>query len=153
MCVLKPTRYLKGKIELEKRMPELGFGRLPDYFTMPSNSECLPLRDVGLCSTTVLNMSNYQMGPAERSYRKQKKRLKKALQLDDRLAQANIPSMAAIRFYHLEGGNIEDDFSGRCFYADPGTHKESSVTCIWRRLPRRLHPRDQAGEREDPSNR
>jgi tetratricopeptide (TPR) repeat protein len=46
-----------------------------------------------------------------------KEAAEKALQLDDRLAQAHT-SLAAIRFYHMEGGDIEGEFK-RAIALDP----------------------------------
>ena len=109
--------YLKGRIELEKRTPE-GFREAADYFTDAINKDDTFAAAYAGLADTYLNMSNYQMGPAETLIPKAKEAAEKALQLDDRLAQAHT-SLAAIRFYHLEGGNIEEEFQ-RAISLDPG---------------------------------
>jgi serine/threonine-protein kinase len=62
-------------------------------------------------------MSNYQIGSPAVLMPKAKQAAEKALQLDDRLAQAHT-SLAAIRFYHMEGGDIEGEFQ-RAIALDP----------------------------------
>jgi tetratricopeptide (TPR) repeat protein len=62
-------------------------------------------------------MSNYQIGSPDVYIPKAKQAAEKALQLDDRLAQAHT-SLAAIRFYHMEGGDIEGEFQ-RAIALDP----------------------------------
>jgi tetratricopeptide (TPR) repeat protein len=58
------------------------------------------------------------MAPAETLIPKAKEAVQKALELDDRLADAHT-SLAAIRFWHLEGGEIESEFQ-RAIALDPG---------------------------------
>jgi serine/threonine protein kinase/tetratricopeptide (TPR) repeat protein len=109
--------YLKGRFEVEKRTPE-GFQDAANYFQQAiSKDNTFAAAYAGLADT-YLNMSNYQMGPAESLIPKAKAAVERALQLDDRLAEAHT-SLAAIRFYHLEGGNMEDEFL-RAIALDPG---------------------------------
>jgi eukaryotic-like serine/threonine-protein kinase len=109
--------YLKGKYELEKRTPE-AFQDAANYFQQAIKKDDTFAAAYAGLADTYLNMSNYQMGPAESLIPKAKQAAEKALQLDDRLAQAHT-SLAAIRFYHLEGGNIEEEFL-RAIALDPG---------------------------------
>ena len=109
--------YLKGRFEFEKRTPE-GFQDAANYFQQAISKDGTFAAAYAGLADTYLNMSNYQMGPAESLIPKAKSAVEKALQLDDRLAEAHT-SLAAIRFYHLEGGNIEDEFL-RAIALDPG---------------------------------
>lgn len=109
--------YLKGKYELEKRTPE-AFRDAANYFqTAIKKDDTFAAAYAGLADT-YLNMSNYQMGPAETLIPQAKRAAERAVQLDDRLAQAHT-SLAAIRFYHMEGGDIEGEFL-RAIALDPG---------------------------------
>jgi len=109
--------YLKGKYEVEKRTPE-AFRDAANYFQKAIDKDDTFAAAYAGLADTFLNMSNYQMGPAETLIPKAKHAAEKALQLDDRLAQAHT-SLAAIRFYHLEGGNLEEEFL-RAIALDPG---------------------------------
>lgn len=109
--------YLKGKYELEKRTPE-AFEDAASYFQKAvEKDDTFAAAYVGLADT-YLNMSNYQMGPAETLIPKAKQAVEKALELDERLAQAHT-TLATIRLYHLEGGEIEPEFL-RAIALDPG---------------------------------
>lgn len=109
--------YLKGRFEEEKRTPE-AFNDAASYFrTAIQKDETFAAAYAGLADT-YLGMSNYQVGPPETLIPKAKEAAEKALQLDDRLAQAH-SSLAAIRFYHLESGDIEGEFQ-RAIALDPG---------------------------------
>ena len=109
--------YLKGRFEAEKRTPE-GFQDAVHHFQQAITKDNTFAAAYAGLADTYLNMSNYQMGPAEILIPKAKVAVEKALQLDDRLAEAHT-SLAGIRFYHLEGGNIEDEFL-RAIALDPG---------------------------------
>jgi len=109
--------YLKGKYELEKRTPD-AFVDAAGYFQQAIGKDDTFAAAYAGLADTYLNMSNYQMGAADTLIPKAKQAAEKALQLDDRLAQAHT-SLAAIRFYHLEGGNIEEEFL-RAIALDPG---------------------------------
>ncbi len=108
--------YLKGKFELEKRTPE-AFQDAASYFQHAIQKDDTFAAAYAGLADTYLDMGNYQMGPAETLIPKAKQAAEKALQLDDRLAQAHT-SLAAIRFYHLEG-NVEEEFQ-RAIALDPG---------------------------------
>jgi len=109
--------YLKGRFEAEKRTPE-AFNDAASYFrTAIQKDDTFAAAYAGLADT-YMSMSNYQIGPPETLIPKAKQAAEKALQLDDRLAQAHT-SLAAIRFYHMEGGDIEGEFQ-RAIALDPG---------------------------------
>jgi len=109
--------YLKGKYEAEKRTPE-AFHDAATYFQKAIEKDDTFAAAYAGLADTYLGMSNYQIAPAEALIPKAKQAVEKALQLDDRLAQAHT-SLAAIRFYHLEGGNLEEEFL-RAIALDPG---------------------------------
>ncbi|HYA62519.1 MAG TPA: protein kinase [Candidatus Sulfotelmatobacter sp.] len=109
--------YLKGRYEAEKRTPE-AFQDAANYFQKAiAKDDTFAAAYAGLADT-YLSMSNYQMGAPESLVPRAKQAVERALQLDDRLAQAHT-SLAAIRFYHLEGGEIEKEFL-RAIALDPG---------------------------------
>ena len=109
--------YLKGKYELEKRTPE-AFQDAASYFQKAIEKDSTFAAAYAGLADTYLHMCNYQMEPPEALIPKAKQAVEKALRLDDRLAQAHT-SLAAIRFYHLEGGEIEEEFQ-RAIALDPG---------------------------------
>ena len=109
--------YLRGRYEAEKRTPE-AFQDAAKYFQKAiAKDDTFAAAYAGLADT-YLSMANYQMGPPETLIPIARQAAEKALQLDDRLAQAHT-SLAAIRFYHLEGGEIEEEFL-RAIALDPG---------------------------------
>lgn len=109
--------YLKGRYEAEKRTPE-AFQDAAQYFQQAiQRDETFAAAYAGLADTS-LYMSNYQVGPASVLIPQAKRAAERALELDPRLAQAHT-SLAAIRFYHLEGGDIESEFL-RAIALDPG---------------------------------
>lgn len=109
--------YLKGKYEAEKRTPD-GFLMAANYFQKATQKdESFAAAWAGLADM-YLNMSNYQMQPASELYPKAKAAVEKALSLDDRIAEAHT-SLAALRFYHLEGVGIESEFQ-RAISLNPG---------------------------------
>ena len=67
---------------------------------------------------TYMNMSSYQMRPALEIIPKAKQAAAKALQLDDRLAEAH-SVLAAIRFYNLELDGVEAEYQ-RAIALNPG---------------------------------
>jgi len=108
---------LKGRYEAEKRTPE-SFQNAATYFQKAIQLDGTFAAAYAGLADSYQYMSNYQMGPAEILMPKATQAVEKALQLDDRLAQAHT-SLAAIRFYHLEGGDIEGEFQ-RAIALDPG---------------------------------
>jgi eukaryotic-like serine/threonine-protein kinase len=109
--------YLRGKYEVERRT-QPGWQAAAEYFQKAtSKDEGFAEAYVGLADA-YLGMSNYQLGPAGELIPKAKLALEKALQLDDHLAEAH-SSLAAVRFFYLEGGDIEGEFR-RAIALDPG---------------------------------
>jgi TolB-like protein/Tfp pilus assembly protein PilF len=109
--------YLKGKYEFEKRTPE-GFRDAAAYLQKAIDKDQTFAAAYAALGDTYLSMGNYQMAPMEAMFPKAKLAVEKALQLDDRLAQAHT-SLASIRMYHLEGGDIEKEYR-RAIALDPG---------------------------------
>src|SRR5260370_22567369 len=100
--------YLRGRYEAEKRTPE-GFLAAAEFYKKVTRKEdSFALAWAGLANA-YRNISNYQLQPAGVMMPKAKQAAQKALELDDRLGEA-YTSMAAIRFYHLEDGDIEGEF-------------------------------------------
>jgi eukaryotic-like serine/threonine-protein kinase len=109
--------YLKGRYEAEKRTPE-AFRDAESYFQKAIAKDDTFAAAYAALADTYLSMSIYQMAPAEALIPKAKEAVEKALELDDRLADAHT-SLAAIRFWHLEGGEIESEFQ-KAIALDPG---------------------------------
>jgi eukaryotic-like serine/threonine-protein kinase len=109
--------YLKGKYAFEQRTPE-AFQDAILYFQKAIENDKTFAAAYAALGDTYLTMSTYQLGSAETLIPKAKAAVETALQLDDRLAQAHT-SLAAIRFYHLEGGDMEGEFL-RAIALDPG---------------------------------
>jgi eukaryotic-like serine/threonine-protein kinase len=109
--------YLKGRYASEQRTPE-SFQDAVAFFQTAIKKDKTFAAAFAALADTYLNMSNYQLEPAESLIPKAKSAAETALQLDDRLAQAHT-SLAAIRFYHLEGGDIEEEYQ-RAIALDPG---------------------------------
>jgi eukaryotic-like serine/threonine-protein kinase len=143
--------YLRGKAELEKRTPE-SFKDSESFFQQAIEKDHTFAAAYAGLADTYLSMANYQMALPETLIPKAKQAVEMALQLDDRLAQAHT-SLAAIRFYHLEGEGIEEEFR-RAIALDPGYaqgihwyalylgavgHKEDSIREI--KLAREIDPK------------
>jgi serine/threonine protein kinase/tetratricopeptide (TPR) repeat protein len=109
--------YLKGRYEAAKRTPE-SLQDAGTYFQKAIAKDETFAAAYAALADTYLSMSIYQMAPAEALIPKAKEAVEKALQLDDRLADAHT-SLAAIRLWHLEGGEIENEFQ-RAIALDPG---------------------------------
>lgn len=109
--------YLKGRYEFEKRTPE-GFRDAATFFQKAIEKDQTFAAAYAAQGDTYVSMSNYQMEPPEMLVPKAKKAVEKALALDNRLAQAHT-SLAAIRMYHLEGGDVEGEFQ-QAIKLDPG---------------------------------
>jgi serine/threonine-protein kinase len=108
--------YLKGRYEAEKRTPE-AFQDAAIFFQKAIDKDKTFAAAYAGLADSYQYMSNYQIGSPEVYIPKAKQAAEKALQLDDRLAQAHT-SLAAIRFYHMEGGDIEGEFQ-RAIALDP----------------------------------
>ncbi len=108
--------YLRGKNEAEKRTPE-AFRDAANYFQKAIDKDKTFAAAYAGLADCYQYMSNYQEESPAVLMPKAKEAAEKALQLDDRLAQAHT-SLAAIRFYHMEGGDIEGEFK-RAIALDP----------------------------------
>ena len=108
--------YLRGRYEAEKRTPE-SFEDAASFFQKAIDRDKTFAAAYAGLADSYQYMSNYQIGSPGVLMPKAKQAAEKALQLDDRLAQAHT-SLAAIRFYHLEGGDIEGEFQ-RAIALDP----------------------------------
>jgi eukaryotic-like serine/threonine-protein kinase len=108
--------YLKGRYELEKRTPESIMEAVKYFQTAVEKDGTFAAAYAGLADT-YLTISTYQLGPGETNIPKARAAAEKALQLDERLAQAHT-SLASIRMYHLEGGEQEGEFQ-RAIALDP----------------------------------
>ncbi|HUN63551.1 MAG TPA: protein kinase [Candidatus Sulfotelmatobacter sp.] len=109
--------YLKGRFEMEKRTPE-AFRDATTYFQQAiAKDPSFAAAYAGLADCYV-SMSTYEMGSPKVLMPQAKATAEKAVQLDDRLAQAHT-SLAATRFFLMEGGDIEGEFQ-RAIALDPG---------------------------------
>ncbi len=109
--------YLKGRFENAKRTQE-GFLAAEEYFKKAMERDpTFPGAYAGLAET-YMNMSSYQMRPAKEIIPKAKEAAAKALQLDERLAEAH-SVLAAIRFYNLEPQGVEAEYQ-RAIALNPG---------------------------------
>jgi eukaryotic-like serine/threonine-protein kinase len=109
--------YLKGRFELEKRTPE-GFQDAITYFQQAIAKDASFAAAYAGLADCYQAMSTYELGSPAELMPMAKEAAEKALQLDDRLAQAHT-SLAAVRFFHLDGGDIEGEFQ-RAIALDPG---------------------------------
>jgi serine/threonine-protein kinase len=108
--------YLKGRYELEKRTPEAFQDAAAHFQKAIEKDGSFAAAYAGLADTYIL-MMNRQTVSGELLVPKAKQAVERALQLDDRLAPAHT-SLAAIRFSHLETGDIEGEFL-RAIALDP----------------------------------
>jgi eukaryotic-like serine/threonine-protein kinase len=109
--------YLKGKYELEKRTPD-SFQNAATYFKQAIEKDgTFAAAYAGLADTYQL-MFTGELAPAENLVPQAKAAAEKALELDDRLAEAHC-ALGAIRFWHLENAEIEPEFQ-KAIGLDPG---------------------------------
>jgi eukaryotic-like serine/threonine-protein kinase len=109
--------YLKGRFESAKRTQE-GFLQAEDYFKKAvEKDETFAGAYAGLAEV-YMYMDSYQMRPAEELVPKGKQAAEKALQLDERLAEAH-SALAALRFYNLEAVGVESEYQ-RAIALNPG---------------------------------
>jgi eukaryotic-like serine/threonine-protein kinase len=143
--------YLKGRFEAEKRTREGIQAAVGYYHDAISLDPTYAAAYAGLADG-LLNTSTYQIRPPAEVIPEAKEAAQKALQLDDRLAEAHA-SLAAIRFYHLEWEGVESEFQ-RAIALNPGYatamhwyaltlaatgRREESITEI--KLAREIDPR------------
>jgi serine/threonine protein kinase/tetratricopeptide (TPR) repeat protein len=109
--------YLKGRYELAKRTQE-GFLAAEEYFKRATEEDGSFAAAYAGLAEVYLSLDTYQLQPAKETIPKAKQAAEKALQLDDRLAQAH-SVMAAIRFYNLELQGVEIEYQ-RAIALNPG---------------------------------
>jgi len=109
--------YLRGKYEEERRTAE-GLRDALNYFNLAIEKDKGFAAAYAALADTYLTMTTHQIGPARDLMPKARAAAEKALQLDDRLAEAHT-SLAATRFFNLEGGENEAEFQ-RSIALDPG---------------------------------
>jgi TolB-like protein/tetratricopeptide (TPR) repeat protein len=143
--------YLKGRFEAEKRTPE-GMASSVQHFQDAISKDPTFAAAYAELANSLLFLSNYQIRPPAEVIPQAKAAAEKALQLDERLAEAHA-SLATVRFYHLEWGGVESEFL-RAIALNPGYapalhwyalflaaqgRKEESITEI--KLAREIDPR------------
>jgi TolB-like protein/Tfp pilus assembly protein PilF len=143
--------YLKGRFEAEKRTRE-GIQAAVGYYRDAISLDPTYAAAYAGLADGLLNTSTYQIRPPAEVIPEAKEAAQKALQLDDRLAEAHA-SLAAIRFYHLEWEGVESEFQ-RAIALNPGYatamhwyaltlaatgRREESITEI--KLAREIDPR------------
>ena len=143
--------YLKGRFEAEKRTPD-GLTTAVQYFQNAiAKDPAFAAAYAGLADG-LRDLSNYEVRPPAEMIPQAKAAAQKALQLDDRLAEAHT-SLATTRFYNLEWDGVESEFQ-RAIALNPGYapalhwyalslaaqgRREESITEI--RLAREIDPR------------
>jgi eukaryotic-like serine/threonine-protein kinase len=143
--------YLKGRFEAEKRTPE-GMASSIQHFRGAISKDPTFAAAYAELANSLLFLSNYQIRPPAEVIPQAKAAAQKALQLDERLAEAHA-SLATVRFYHLEWDGVESEFL-RAIALNPGYapalhwyalflaaqgRKEESITEI--KLAREIDPR------------
>jgi eukaryotic-like serine/threonine-protein kinase len=143
--------YLKGRFEAEKRTPE-GMSSSIQHFRDAISKDSTFAAAYAELANSLLFLSNYQIRPPAEMIPQAKAAAQKALQLDERLAEAHA-SLATVRFYHLEWDGVESEFL-RAIALNPGYapalhwyalslaaqgRKEESITEI--KLAREIDPR------------
>ncbi len=109
--------YLKGRFETAKRTQE-GFLAAEEYFKKAVEKDSSFAGAYAGIAEVYMNMSSYQMRPAREIIPRAKEAAARALQLDERLAEAH-SVMAALRFYNLESQGVESEYQ-RAIALNPG---------------------------------
>lgn len=109
--------YLKGKFEAAKRNATGTAQAVALFREAIAKDPTYAAAYAGLADS-LLQEVNYQLRPAAQVIPEAKADAEKALELDDQLAEAHA-SLATIRFYHLESGDIEGEFQ-RAISLNPG---------------------------------
>lgn len=109
--------YLKGRYELAKRTEE-GFNEAEEYFKRATRKDDSFAAAYAALAEVYVNMAAYQMQPANIVVPKAKQAAARALQLDDRLAEAHLVTAAA-HFYNLELQGVESEYQ-RAIKLNPG---------------------------------
>jgi eukaryotic-like serine/threonine-protein kinase len=109
--------FLKGRFEAEKRTPQSITNSAELFKSAIAKDPTYAAAYAGLAAS-LLNLSTYQIRPAVEVMPPAKEAARKALELDEGLAEAHA-ALAAIRFYHLEWDGVESEFQ-RAIALDPG---------------------------------
>ncbi len=143
--------YLKGQFELQKRTPD-GITAAGQFFQDAIAKDPTYAAAYAGLADSLLALSNYGLRSPAEMIPQAKAAAEKALQLDDRLAEAHA-SLATIRMFHLEWDGVENEYQ-RAIALNPGYapalhwyalylaavgRKEDSLTEI--KLAREIDPR------------
>jgi eukaryotic-like serine/threonine-protein kinase len=143
--------YLKGRFEAEKRTPD-GLTSSIQYFQNAIAKDPTFAAAYAGLADSLRFLSNYEIRPPAEVIPQARAAAQKALQLDERLAEAHA-SLATMRFYDLEWDGVESEFL-RAIALNPGYapalhwyalflaaqgRKEESITEI--KLAREIDPR------------
>jgi eukaryotic-like serine/threonine-protein kinase len=143
--------FLRGRFEAEKRNPQGLVGSV-EYFQKAIEKDPTYAAAYAGLADSFLNLSTYEIRSPAEVMPKAKDAAERALKIDPNLAEAHA-SLAAIRFYSLEPGDVEGEFK-RAIELDPGYatamhwyalslaaqgRKEESLTEI--KLAREIDPR------------
>ena len=109
--------FLKGRFDAEKRTPQ-GITNSAELFKSAIAKDPTYAAAYAGLAASLLNLSTYQIRPAAEVMPPAKEAARKALELDEGLAEAHA-ALAAIRFYHLEWDGVESGFQ-RAIALDPG---------------------------------
>jgi eukaryotic-like serine/threonine-protein kinase len=109
--------YLKGRFEAAKRTPD-GLKSAEEYFQQAVAKDPTYAAAYAGLAEALLNLGTYQIQPPSSAIPAAKAAAQKALELDDRLAEAH-SALAAIRFYHLEWDGVESEYQ-RAIALNPG---------------------------------
>jgi tetratricopeptide (TPR) repeat protein len=109
--------YLKGRYEVAKRTTQ-GFLAALDYFQKAIDLDRTFAAAYAGLSETYLHMSNEDLRSPAEMIPKAKAAAAKALQLDERLAEAHA-TLATIRFFYLEPEGVEAEFQ-KAIALNPG---------------------------------
>jgi serine/threonine-protein kinase len=109
--------YLRGRYEAERRT-QASVERAVQYFQSAiQKDETFAAAHAGLAEA-YLTLDSLESGPSHELAPKATEAVETALKLDNQLAEAHT-SLAGIRFFFLQGGDIEEEFR-RAIALDPG---------------------------------
>jgi eukaryotic-like serine/threonine-protein kinase len=109
--------YLKGRYELAKRTQE-GFTEAEEYFKKATEKDPSFAGGYAGLADVYVNMASYQTQPSNLVIPKAKQAAGRALQLDERLAEAHL-TLASARLYNLESQGVESEYQ-RAIALNPG---------------------------------
>ena len=109
--------YLKGRFEAEKRTPDGMIRSIQFFQDAISKDPTFAAAYAGLADSLRF-LSNYELRPPAEVIPQARAAAEKALQLDERLAEAHA-SLATMRFYDLQWDGVESEFL-RAIALNPG---------------------------------